>query len=53
MKMLAPVLLIAVCLSSCNTMIGFGRDLRQLGEGMENRATGNDYDSNDTNVPTY
>lgn len=25
-------------LSSCNTTIGFGRDLRLLGEGMENSA---------------
>lgn len=54
MKMLLAVLLIAVCLSSCNTMIGFGRDLRQLGEGMEERATGNTYDeSSETYVPAY
>ncbi|MGC4015787.1 MAG: entericidin A [Luteolibacter sp.] len=28
-------------LSSCNTAIGFGRDLRLLGQGMENSANKN------------
>jgi len=29
---------IGLILSSCNTAIGFGRDLRLLGSGMENSA---------------
>lgn len=38
-----PLLLLAAAalglvLSSCNTAIGFGRDLRLLGEGMETSA---------------
>ena len=30
--------------SSCNTAIGFGRDIRQLGQGMENTAYGKKFD---------
>lgn len=38
-----PLLISAAALSfffttSCNTFIGMGRDLRQLGQGMENSA---------------
>ncbi|WP_411827150.1 hypothetical protein [Luteolibacter sp. AS25] len=29
----------AIALSSCNTTIGLGRDMRVLGEGMERKAT--------------
>ena len=29
----------AVLFSSCNTMIGLGRDMRMGGEGLENSAT--------------
>ncbi|WP_193212600.1 small secreted protein [Luteolibacter marinus] len=59
MKKLSVVLALAgvVSLSSCNTAIGFGRDLRQLGTGMENKAHGRTWDgqqeqSQDT-LPTY
>ncbi len=41
--MKATLLLIAAAagllLSSCNTMIGFGRDMRIGGEGLENAAS--------------
>jgi predicted small secreted protein len=46
----------AVSLSSCNTAIGFGRDLRLLGTGMENKAHGRDWNGNQQqqdNLPTY
>lgn len=55
MKKLAILLLALGFLSSCNTSIGLGRDLRLLGEGMERKAHGGTF--NDTvpeeNVPTY
>ena len=57
MKALAIVALAVLTLSSCNTMIGMGRDFRQLGEGMENKANGRNFDGTDPNqqenVPTY
>lgn len=40
---LASLLLACLGLTSCNTAIGFGRDLRSLGEGMENSAYGRDW----------
>lgn len=48
-------------LSSCNTMIGFGRDMRMGGEGLENTATkaagggsGSDSSGGDTSgAPVY
>jgi predicted small secreted protein len=47
----------AVTLSSCNTAIGFGRDLRLLGTGMENKAHGRTWDGGQQqqqdNLPTY
>jgi predicted small secreted protein len=47
----------AVSLSSCNTAIGFGRDLRLLGTGMENKAHGRTWDGGQQqqqdNLPTY
>ena len=47
----------AVSLSSCNTAIGFGRDLRLLGTGMENKAHGRTWDGGEQqqqdNLPTY
>lgn len=46
----------AVSLSSCNTAIGFGRDLRLLGTGMENKAHGRDWNgqqSQSENLPAY
>ena len=59
MKRLIIVLLAAVTLSSCNTMIGMGRDFRQLGEGMEHKAQGRNFDGStpesqqNGNLPTY
>lgn len=44
-------------LGSCNTMIGLGRDMRQMGEGMENWAHGRKFDGSDQqqqeNLPVY
>ena len=46
-----------ISLSSCNTAIGFGRDLRLLGTGMENKAHGRTWDGQEQqqqdNLPTY
>ena len=57
MKALACLALAVLTLSSCNTMIGMGRDFRQLGEGIENKASGRSFDGSDPqqqeNVPTY
>jgi predicted small secreted protein len=57
-KLLALVALsAAVSLSSCNTAIGFGRDLRLLGTGMENKAHGRTWEGGQQqqqdNLPTY
>ncbi|QJE96515.1 hypothetical protein [Luteolibacter luteus] len=45
----------AISLSSCNTAIGFGRDLRLLGTGMENKAHGREWNGNQQqdSLPTY
>ena len=45
-------------LVSCNTAIGFSRDLRQLGTGLENKAHGRTWDGQEQyqdggNVPAY
>jgi len=57
-----PVLLIAAfavaaLLSSCNTFIGMGRDMKLLGDGMEssaNKANGSGSDGGDTSgAPVY
>jgi len=57
MKRLALATLIALALGSCNTMIGLGRDFRQLGEGLENKAHGRNFDGSQSYeeeaVPTY
>ncbi|MGE9269473.1 MAG: entericidin A/B family lipoprotein [Verrucomicrobiales bacterium] len=57
MKHLIAGFLVAVALSSCNTVIGMGRDFRQLGEGMENAANGRgfsgDAGSEQETLPTY
>ena len=47
---------IVISLSSCNTAIGFGRDMRQLGEGLENKAHGRTWDGQEQqqeSLPTY
>ena len=40
MKIFAIAGLLMMGLSSCNTFIGMGRDIRQMGEGMEHVAHG-------------
>jgi len=55
-KLLALLALGAVVsLTSCNTAIGFGRDLRLLGTGMENKAHGREWNGQQQqdNLPTY
>ncbi len=43
--------------SSCNTMIGFGRDMRMGGEGLENAASkasgGSGTSGDDSGAPVY
>ena len=50
-------LAVVLTLSSCNTAIGFGRDLRLLGTGMENKAHGRTWEGGDQQqqetLPTY
>lgn len=58
MKWFAILALAATTLASCNTMIGMGRDFRQLGEGIEHKAHGRNFDGgsaegHDETVPTY
>lgn len=66
MKQLIIVALAALALSSCNTFIGLGRDVRKLGEGlgkvgegMEETAygrksiTGTPQTQEEGNLPTY
>mgnify|MGYP000258099886 FL=1 len=54
---LTVVAVAAVLFSSCNTMIGLGRDMRIGGEGLEksaNKATGGSSSSGDTSgAPVY
>jgi len=47
--------LTGLVLSSCNTAIGFGRDLRLLGEGMETKArtSGGNADQQQSGAPVY
>jgi len=53
--LLAAAALSVLALSSCNTMIGMGRDLRLLGEGMETKArsTGGGADQQQSGAPVY
>jgi len=60
MKKLLALLSLAgiVCLSSCNTAIGFGRDMREVGQGLDNKAHGRDWNGNTSdqsggNLPAY
>lgn len=46
----------ALFLSSCNTMIGLGRDMRMGGEGLENtatKATGGSTSGDTSAAPVY
>lgn len=40
MKLITLSIAVVFALSSCNTMIGLGRDTRLLGEGVEKTAAG-------------
>ena len=53
--LLAAAALSVLALSSCNTMIGVGRDLRLLGEGMETKArsSGGGADQQQSGAPVY
>ncbi len=52
--LLATTLVCSAVLSSCNTTIGFGRDLRLLGEGMEKAANKKgDSSSQQSGAPVY
>lgn len=57
MKLFAILALAAMGLASCNTMIGMGRDFRQLGEGIEHKAHGRTFEGGDPShqetVPAY
>ena len=57
MKQLVLAVLSVFALASCNTMIGMGRDFRQLGEGLEHKAHGRNFDGSHPQeapvVPTY
>jgi predicted small secreted protein len=53
---LTVVAVTAVLFSSCNTMIGFGRDMRIGGEGLEkaaNKSTGDSSSSDASGAPVY
>jgi predicted small secreted protein len=52
--LLLATALIGLVLTSCNTAIGFGRDLRLLGEGMESKArTGGGSAEQQSGAPVY
>jgi predicted small secreted protein len=58
MKKVGLAIIAVFALASCNTTIGLGRDLRQLGSGLENKAHGKPFDGSDPeqdqgNLPTY
>lgn len=57
MMKFAIALLLVAGLNSCNTFIGMGRDFRQLGEGLEHKAHGRNFDGSDLapqdTLPTY
>lgn len=57
MKRTLLVIAIASCLSSCNTFIGIGRDMRIAGEGMEkiaSKAAGKPHsDADHSAAPVY
>lgn len=40
MKSLVFLVIPALALCSCNTLVGFGRDIKSVGDGIENKAYG-------------
>ncbi|NQX00545.1 Entericidin EcnAB [bacterium] len=58
LTLLLTVATVAVLFSSCNTMIGVGRDMRMGGEGLEKTATkatsgGSSEGSDTSGAPVY
>jgi len=55
--LLIAAVAVATLLSSCNTMIGLGRDMRMMGDGMENSAnkakTGHSSSADTSGAPVY
>ena len=54
--LLIAAVAVATLLSSCNTIIGFGRDLRMMGDGMEksaNKAQGSHSSGDTSGAPVY
>lgn len=53
MKYILSVMVLTFGLTSCNTVIGFARDMRQAGEGLEKAAQGKQNGGGDLGAPTY
>ncbi|MEI6606499.1 MAG: hypothetical protein WCP35_14410 [Verrucomicrobiota bacterium] len=54
--LLITAVAVASLLSSCNTIIGCGRDLRMMGDGMEktaNKVHGSSSNSDTSGAPVY
>jgi predicted small secreted protein len=54
--LLIAAVVVATALSSCNTMIGLGRDMRMMGDGMEktaNKAQSPRSGSDTSGAPVY
>lgn len=54
--LLIAALVVAAALSSCNTFIGMGRDMKILGDGMENsanKAHGGSSSGDTSGAPVY
>ncbi|MFM2220859.1 MAG: hypothetical protein RLZZ553_607 [Verrucomicrobiota bacterium] len=54
MKIIFALLILTFGTTSCNTVIGFARDMRQAGEGLEKTAQGKQNGGGgDMGAPTY
>jgi predicted small secreted protein len=53
MKLILSSLILVFLISSCNTTIGFARDMRQAGEGLEKAAQGKHGGGDEVGAPTY
>lgn len=53
MKLIFTLVALSFGLTSCNTVIGFARDMRQAGEGLEKSAQGKQNGGGDLGAPTY
>lgn len=53
MKTFTFALLVVLSLSSCNTMIGLSRDIRQGADGLEKTARGHKGGDEEAGAPTY